>query len=555
MTADDSNALTRRAVLRGAAVAGAVSLVGPTGAMGRAKLTPGPVFSQWVGRLAGESAQIAAQARFSLVGVEWASPARPTIELRTRMPSGPWSPWATASVLGHGPDRPSSESEAVQFGEAIWTGPADYVQLRSPSRVDGLRLHFVAARPVPLSAHAAQALPLAQPVLDAGPGQPPIIARSAWAHGHAPPSRVPLYGTVKLAFVHHSVTPNGYSAGDVPAILTSIFDYHRYVRGYFDIAYNFAVDAFGRIWEARAGGVDLPIVGAHAGGYNTESSGMVVLGTYADAAPSTAALGALERLLAWKLSLHGVPVLGRVTVEVAPYDAFYTPFRPGAHVSLPRVAGHRDGDLTDCPGNALYARLPSIRPRVARLVGSPAQATIAAPTAPVSPGAAVTVTGRLIDLASGGPITGAPIEIQQIAPHAEQTIATVATDADGTWSFTFNPAVNALVRALHGEAPAAVSDVVAISVVPTLTLTLVANQPLTVAGTVSPPGPRVTIDLYKFVHGRRRLMVSKRVPTARGQFHTRLKTKGPGRYIVIAQTAASARYVAGLSGPLPVIVS
>ena len=31
---------------------------------------------------------------------------------------------------------------------------------------------------------------------------------------------------------------------------------------------------------------------------------------------------ALEGLLAWKLSLHGVPVLGRVTVEVAPYDAF-----------------------------------------------------------------------------------------------------------------------------------------------------------------------------------------------------------------------------------------
>ena len=547
------NRITRRAALRSAAAVGAASLIRPPGAVAASSAREAAVFSRWVGALSGESAPIAAPRRFALVGVEWATAARVTIELRTRTQTGAWSPWAVASVLGHEPDRPTPQPGV--FGDPIWSGPADYVQLRTQGRVDGVSLHFVAASPAPAPAHAAQALPLAQPVLDAGPGQPPIIARSAWARGYALPSHVPLYGTVKLAFVHHSVTPNGYGAGQVPSILLSIFDYHRYVRGYFDIAYNFAVDAFGRIWEARAGGVDLPIVGAHAGGYNTESSGMVVLGTYADAAPSTAALGALERLLAWKLSLHGVPVLGRVTVEVAPYDAFYTPFRPGAHVSLPRVAGHRDGDLTDCPGNALYARLPSIRPRVARIVGSPAQATIAAPTAPVSPGAAVTVTGRLIDLASGGPITGAPIEIQQIAPHAEQTIATVATDADGTWSFTFNPAVNALVRALHGEAPAAVSDVVAISVVPTLTLTLVSNQPLTVAGTVSPPGPRVTIDLYKFVHGRRRLMVSKRVPTARGQFHTRLKTKGPGRYIVIAQTAASARYVAGLSGPLPVIVS
>jgi 5-hydroxyisourate hydrolase-like protein (transthyretin family) len=247
-------------------------------------------------------------------------------------------------------------------------------------------------------------------------------------------------------------------------------------------------------------------------------------------------------------------VLGRVSVEVAPYDAFYTPFRPGAHVSLPRVAGHRDGDLTDCPGNALYARLPSIRPRVAQLVGSPARVTIAAPVAPVSPGTAVTITGRLTDLASGRPITGAPIEVQQIAPHAEQTIATVTTDSDGAWSFTLNPAVNALVRALHREAPAAVSDVAAISVAPTLTLTLVANHPLTVAGTVTPPGPRVTIDLYKFVHGRRKLIVSKRVPTAAGQFHARLKTKGPGRYVVIAQTAASAQYVAAGSAPVTLTI-
>ena len=204
--------------------------------------------------------------------------------------------------------------------------------------MQGVRLHFVAPRPVPgtpatpanvalADATAARAFPLAQPVLDAGPGQPPIIARSAWAQGHAPPSHVPLYGTVKLAFVHHSETPNGYSAGEVPSILLSIFDYHRYVRDYFDIAYNFAVDAFGRIWEARAGGIDLPIVGAHAGGYNAESTGMVVLGSFMDVVPSPAAISALEGLLAWKLALHGVPALGRVTVEVAPYAAFYTRFR------------------------------------------------------------------------------------------------------------------------------------------------------------------------------------------------------------------------------------
>ncbi len=547
--------ITRRTALRGAAVAGAASLVRPSGAV--AALTRGSaaeagVFSQWVGTLAAESTPIAASARFALVGVEWATPARATIELRTRTGSGAWSPWAIASVLGHGPDR--QDPRAAQFGDPIWSGPADLVQLRSSRPLTGVRLHFVSARAgpaAPRSAHAAQAFPPAQPVLDAGPGQPPIIARSAWAQGHAPPSHAPLYGTVKLAFVHHSVTPNGYSAGEVPSILLSIFDYHHYVRGYFDIAYNFAVDEFGRIWEARAGGIDLPVVGAHAGGYNTESTGMVVLGTFDDVAPSPAAIGALERLLAWKLSLHGVPVHGRVSVEVSPYDAFYTPFAPGAHVSLPRVAGHRDGDLTDCPGNAFYARLPSIRPQVAQLVGSPARATITAPATPVSPGAEIPIAGRLTDLASGAPLTGAPIELQQIGPpHYEQTIATLTTDASGSWSYALTATTNLLVRALHRDAPAAVSDVVAIDVAPVVTLTLGSEAPLVVSGTVSPPVHPVTVVLYKVVRGHRRVVASKQLPAVGGQFHARLQTNGPGRYVAIAETPATASYIAASSAPL-----
>ncbi len=199
------------------------------------------------------------------------------------------------------------------IGEPIWTGWADSVQLRSASPVHGVRLHFVAP-PAGAPAVRAAGSPLAQPVLEAGPGQPPIIARSAWAHGHATPAVAPHFGSVKLAFVHHSEGPNGYGAAEVPAILRSIFVYHRYVRGFWDIGYNFAVDAFGRIWEARAGGIDKPVLGAHAGGYNAVSTGVVVLGSFMGASPSPPALRALERLIAWKLALHGAPARGRVTV-------------------------------------------------------------------------------------------------------------------------------------------------------------------------------------------------------------------------------------------------
>ena len=559
MTSDERSGLTRRAVLRGAAAAGAASLVRPTGALAALSATPAGVFSRWVGSVSGESAAIAAPRQFALVGIEWSGPRNARIELRThRSGAEAWSAWAVASVLGHGPDRTHESGRATEraglFGEPIWSGSADYVQLRSSHAVTGLRLHFVAARPAPPPAHAAQAMPMAQPILAAGPGQPQIIARSAWAQGHAPPNHVPVYGTVKLAFIHHSDGTNGYSAGEVPSILQSIFDYHVYVRGFWDIAYNFAVDAYGRIWEARAGGVDLPVVGAHAGGYNQESTGMVVLGTFNDVVPSPAAIGALERLLAWKLSLHGVPALGRVTVEVAPYDAFYTPFAPGAHVSLPRIAGHRDGDTTDCPGNAFYGRLPSIRPPVAGLAGKPARATISAPATPVNSGTSIAVSGRLTDLSSGAPLTGAPIELQQIAPESEHTIATATTDAGGNWGVTLTPTANVLVRALHRPAPAAVSDVAAIEVAPALTLTLDSSAPLQVSGTVSPHRASVTVDLYRLSGGRRHLIRSKQVAAGAGTFQASFNAPRTGRYVLVARTTAGARNVAGASSPVALTI-
>jgi hypothetical protein len=116
------------------------------------------------------------------------------------------------------------------------------------------------------------------------------------------------------------------------------------------------------------------------------------------------------------------------------------------------------------------------------------------------------------------------------------------------------PTGNTLVRALHRPAPAVVSGVVPIAVAPTVTLTLDSQAPLTVNGTVSPPVHPVTVVLYKVVGGRRRRITSKRVGAPGGQFHARLKTGGPGRYTVIAQTPASARYTAAGSPALTLTI-
>ncbi len=344
------------------------------------------------------------------------------------------------------------------------------------------------------SLRAQTALATIAPTLPAGPGQPAIVSREAWAQGGCPPRVAPEYGSVKLGFVHHTENPNGYPAGAVVAMLRAIYQFHRYGRGWNDIGYNFAIDRFGRIFEARAGGIDEAVVGAHAGGYNYCSTGVAILGEYGAVRISPPAQTALAHLLAWKLSLHGTTAQGRVTVRVNPAGAVYSRFPAGAHVPLPRIAGHRDADSTDCPGNALYGELAGVRQSTAALAGHAALATLllaqgtgttgtgagttgtgtgTAGTGPAgagTPGAIAELRGSLATLA-GAPIAGAPIELQARAVARrgelvkEQTLAQTQTAANGEWSLPLFPAPAAgkgeWLRALCPGAagvPAAVSE-------------------------------------------------------------------------------------------------
>ncbi len=550
---------TRRHVLGGAAaVAGAGLLAGPAAALGRE--APGAeMFGRGLGAVHGVSRPIAVGRRFVMAGVEWRGPGTGRIELRARRAGGTWSPWAPASVRGHGPDRPAPAS--VHAGEPVWFGPSDELQVRASQPVTGVRIQFVAAAAVasqPAGATVrtarAAALPLAQPVLPAGAGQPPIIARTAWAGRRHPPAAGPFYGAVDLAIVHHSDNPNGYSAGQVPAMILGIYLFHRYTRGWNDIGYNFVIDAFGRIWEARAGGIDEPVLGAQAGGFNEVSTGVCLLGAFTARLPSPAAMDALERLLAWKLSLHGVPALGRARVTAGPGAAAYGVYRAGERITVPRIAGHRQVDSTDCPGTDLYAQLPAVRTRVTGLAGVPMQLTLLVDRTVVAPNTPVTLSGTLSRL-GGPPLAGAPVQVQTVGGVGrETTFATVATGADGSWTATLTPARSVVVRALHAEAPAVVSDVVYVGVTPVITLDLVSRSPLRVAGTIQPGRRSVTLDAYRLQGPHRRLVLSRRVAVHRGRFRARLSLgrRARGRHEIVARSPADAVSAAGASPPVVV---
>ncbi|MGH2916186.1 MAG: peptidoglycan recognition protein family protein, partial [Solirubrobacteraceae bacterium] len=314
---------------------------------------------------------------------------------------------------------------------------------------------------------------------------------------------------------------------------------------------------FGRVWEARAGGIDEPVIGAHAGGYNSVSTGIAVLGTFMSSLPSAATMDALERLMAWKLSLHGVPSGGQVRVQVSRGGWFYTPFSAGQLVRLPRIAGHRDGDMTDCPGNDLYAQLPRLRPRVGAMSRTARRLTLAASAAAVHPTTPVLLSGRLATLA-GAPVAGAPLALQTIAGAGHvATFATATTAADGSWSAGWQPARSAVVRALCVGPPAAVSDVVTVGLIPTVTLTLQSASPLRVAGSVTPAARRVTISAYRLAGRHRRLALTRQVTVRRGAFTARLSLgrRAPrAEYELVARTMADAELAAGASAPLTVTV-
>ena len=207
--------------------------------------------------------------------------------------------------------------------------------------------------------------------------------------------------------------------------------------GWNDIGYNFLVDRYGTIFEGRSGGVDRAVIGAQAQGYNSFSTGISCIGSFGEHSLPKAAMEAVARLIAWKLPLHGAPVTGGLTVVSGGGSLNAHPY--GAKVRMQRIAGHRDGDATDCPGDRLYHQLPALRTLTASYHGDPTQ-TGGQPTMTIVPASravpyrgTLVVRGALVD-ASGGAIAGRGLVVEKQGRSGKWVrIATARTGSDGHW--------------------------------------------------------------------------------------------------------------------------
>jgi hypothetical protein len=192
--------------------------------------------------------------------------------------------------------------------------------------------------------------------------KPPIITQAEWG-ASTDYDGTPSYGTeIKAAVIHHTGvdSDNTLSCADSRARMRTIQQEH-FSRGYFDIGYNFVVDRCGQIFEGRSGGMDLPVVGAHDIGFNTNTVGISYIGNYMSAKPSRAALDSIARIVAWKFGMYGIDPTGKVTLTSgSPKGQDGNLIDQGTAITLPRVFGHRDTNATACPGDNLYKKLSLI---------------------------------------------------------------------------------------------------------------------------------------------------------------------------------------------------
>ncbi|MFE2248190.1 peptidoglycan recognition protein [Streptomyces lavendulae] len=196
--------------------------------------------------------------------------------------------------------------------------------------------------------------------------RPRIVTRRGWGADESLRETGFVYtNTVKAAFVHHTASGNNYACKDAPAVLRSLYRYHVVSEGWRDIGYNFAVDRCGTVYEGRAGGVAKPVLGAHTMGFNADSMGIAVIGSFGGAAPPRAAVDAVARLTAWKLGLFGADPRAKTTLRSGGGNRF----PKGTSVKMNVISGHRDGFATECPGKQLYNQLPPTRTTSAKLQG------------------------------------------------------------------------------------------------------------------------------------------------------------------------------------------
>ena len=351
--------------------------------------------------------------------------------MRVREADG-WSTWEPLTLTEHGPDPDAREARGIRYGtNPLLTDRADGIQVRidTPGGHEpaGAEVVFVdnpvatadAQLPEPPDGSGIKPISVARASTVAA--MPPIITRAEWGADESLRRGSARYSpTIKAAFIHHTATKNNYTPEQSAKQIRNLYSWFTKGLKYSDMAYNFLVDRFGRLYEGRAGGLDQAVVGGHTAGFNDQTFAVSAIGNFAKAKPPADQMAAIvdsvSSLTAWKLSMNHRDPNGTIPL-VSDSGEGTSQYRPGEVANAMVIGGHGDIGATRCPGKHLDEQIPAIR---------------AATTAKMGAGM-VNPTANPAAWASG------PMSI------------TAATNAPLSWAMTIANRCGHIVRSMSGE--------------------------------------------------------------------------------------------------------
>ncbi|BDU03524.1 N-acetylmuramoyl-L-alanine amidase [Nocardia sputorum] len=368
-------------------------------------LSPGAVSPDLLSRVGAQVKELSSDTPFSMVALTARELTDTKATIRARQPDGTWGPWYdTEPVDTHRTDR--SGPGATDGTEPIYVGDTTAVQVLVTRKQTAAGAIQPVAQPAPVAADPAQPAPddparqpaarsddsaqqvadLTAVLIDPGRGAtdgelrnvaaalpgggPTVITRAQWGADESIRCDEPTYDDgLGGVTVHHTAGRNDYSKSESAGIVRAIYTYHAKTLGWCDIGYNALVDKYGQIFEGRFGGLDRPVQGAHAGGFNENTSGVALMGNYESEQPTEAAIEAIGAFVGWRTKVAGLDPKGSTTMVSE--GTSYTPYAQGESVRLPVVFAHRDVGNTTCPGDAAYALMDRIRDIAAGAPGAP----------------------------------------------------------------------------------------------------------------------------------------------------------------------------------------
>ncbi|WP_245649565.1 N-acetylmuramoyl-L-alanine amidase [Nocardia shimofusensis] len=379
-------------------------------------LAPGVLPQELLDQLGAQVKELSRDTPFSMVALTAPDLSGTTAMIRARGADGSWGEWYPAAQLDAGVAGTAAAS-AADGTEPVYVGDTTAVQIlisRKPVATDAQTSSSAAqsdiATPI---AHPdfdpAQAIDdLTAVLIDPGRGAlddslhevaaalpnggPNVITRGQWGADESINCQDPTYDDgLGGVTVHHTAGRNDYTRAESAGIVRAIYTYHSQTLGWCDIGYNALVDKYGQIFEGRRGGLDRPVQGAHAGGFNENTSGVALMGNHESVPPTEAAIQSIGSFIGWRTRVAGLDPLGHTVMWSEGTE--FTPYARGEEVELPIVFAHRDVGYTTCPGDAAYGMMDRIREIAAGTPGSSAPRRVGSDLA-----ALAQLTARLLSM-------------------------------------------------------------------------------------------------------------------------------------------------------------